>query len=587
MLVVQRAIRSYLSRQELFHLRRVETHRLKQVRHEALAATLGVRINEIVFAYPGEDSIVKGLVELTKKRLKHLCLEPGTHVIKESKKHKKKFGYKTLRIERSVAIIGAGRGITFVEGFGFEIAQCRDKQWWVDLPNKFQECSVVTLADMTIRKTESEGLSNCNGMFVHCLRIHFDQCGDNSVRIERAFGRLTDCQITQSEYNGVKCSGGGILELAGQETKIENNGTGNDPTHSILTGKNPCPRYYGLNAQAESYIHLLSPLTKEISINNNHCQKVLDKSLKKEQISGNIALYKAWLKERNGLFPPQNYTTSSPGVSYGDDYTYLYEQAFFGTIETLNPSYKNHFLDSVVYNVKSNGALSVPPGLGSINCGMEQAIARGINHIHLEAGTHIVADRLVKIEQPITISGAGRGVTFVTGAGFNIGGNNKEIACLKDMTIHKTRSSALRVYTGMFIHCIRIHFDQCCTLGTNNDDCISLYNKGKGRLTNCQITGSGWNGIQSCTGKTILQIEGEETKIENNATGVAPCRKEKSLNCFALAFGKKYNDSSDCIVQILSPLTKEGIVINNQGGGNWCEEDVDKIQTVDGFSESL
>ena len=117
-----------------------------------------------------KDALSKGITDI--------FLEPGVHTLT-----------KRLIITKEVTISGAGRGITFVQGYGFEIKGEKGKK--------------CTLMDITVQKTKGNGLYGDGGMSFDCLRMHFDQCGNNGVYASNTKGRLTNCQITQSKYSGV------------------------------------------------------------------------------------------------------------------------------------------------------------------------------------------------------------------------------------------------------------------------------------------------------------------------------------------------------------------------------------------------
>ena len=65
--------------------------------------------------------------------------------------------------------------------------------------------------------------------------------------------------ITQCESSGICCSGNALIELEGDQTKVDGNVTSGDSYD------------YGLNTwNSSSTIHLLFPLTKESVSTNNH-----------------------------------------------------------------------------------------------------------------------------------------------------------------------------------------------------------------------------------------------------------------------------------------------------------------------------
>jgi hypothetical protein len=206
------------------------------------------------------------------------------------------------------------------------------------------------------------------------------------------------------------------------------------------------------------------------------------------------------------------------------------------------------------------GAYSISPGTDLIKSGMKDALSKGIKEIFLEPGVHILTKKLiiVNITEEVTISGAGRGITFVQGWGFKIKGKKGKKCTLMDITVQKTKKSGLFGNERMSFDCFRMHFDQC-TWGVDASNT-------KGRLTNCQITQSKKSGVASRKNSTI-EIKGEETMIEKNNTS-------GHSGCYGLAA------SSSSFIHILSPLTKESISKNNQNG-NYGGSGT--IQTVNSF----
>ena len=192
---------------------------------------------------------------------------------------------------------------------------------------------------------------------------------------------------------------------------------------------------------------------------------------------------------------------------------------------------------------------------------MEDALSKGIKEIFLEPGIHTLTKNYVTITEEVTISGAGRGITFVQGGGFRIEGEKGKKCTFMDITVQKTKYGGLFGWCGMSFDCLRMHFDQC------GDNGVYASNT-KGRLTNCQITQSKYSGVRSKSYSTI-DIEGEETMIEkNNTSGDSDC------------YGLRAHDSSSSFIHILSPLTKESISQNNQNG-NYNSDGT--IQTVNSF----
>ena len=153
---------------------------------------------------------------------------------------------KMLSIEHPINIIGAGRDQTFVKGYGF----------WIK--GEKEEGKNVVLKDMTISETSESGVVGMYGLSWLCDSLTITQCG-NGVVANNTKGRLINCVITKCEKSGIYCNSNALIELEGDQTKVDGNVTSGDSD------------YYGLETfSTSSRIHLLFPLTKESVSTNNY-----------------------------------------------------------------------------------------------------------------------------------------------------------------------------------------------------------------------------------------------------------------------------------------------------------------------------
>ncbi len=93
---------------------------------------------------------------------------------------------------------------------------------------------------------------------------------------------------------------------------------------------------------------------------------------------------------------------------------------------------------------------------------------------------------------------------------------------------------------------------------------------GVGTCTNVEVRRCGGSGVLASRGASITLI-GAKTTVHHN------CTDEESWN-----YGLKVYGSSSTI-QLVSPLTKEQVSLDNGGGGNWGAEngaDIDQIKTI-------
>jgi hypothetical protein len=111
---------------------------------------------------------------------------------------------------------------------------------------------------MTMKGSSDFGLYANNGLCFLCTRMTFTQCG-SGVFAKNTKGRLINCAITQCGWSGIFCRINALIELEGDQTKVDGN---------VTDGYSSS---YGLSTyDRSSIIHLLFPLTKESVSTNNH-----------------------------------------------------------------------------------------------------------------------------------------------------------------------------------------------------------------------------------------------------------------------------------------------------------------------------
>jgi hypothetical protein len=155
-----------------------------------------------------------------------------------------------VNINYPLMMIGAGRNKTFLDGYRLRIGGTKE------------EGKEVVVQDMTSSGAYN-GMSASNGLSFLCKDMTFTQCGQNGVYAENTKGRFINCVITQCGDSGIFCSKNALIEVEGDQTKVDGNGT---------SGWSGDSRFYGLETwDTSSIIHLLFPLTKEsVSTNNYH-----------------------------------------------------------------------------------------------------------------------------------------------------------------------------------------------------------------------------------------------------------------------------------------------------------------------------
>jgi hypothetical protein len=102
---------------------------------------------------------------------------------------------------------------------------------------------------------------------------------------------------------------------------------------------------------------------------------------------------------------------------------------------------------------------------------------------------------------------------------------------------------------------------------------VTAYGTGVvGRCTNVEVRQCGLSGVKADNGASITLI-GTKTTVHHN------CTKGWSIHYGLNVYG------SSSTIQLVSPLTKEQVSIDNGGGGNWGASgpggDINRIQTID------
>jgi len=153
----------------------------------------------------------------------------------------------TIVIRYAMKIIGAGRDKTFIRGDGFCIGGTKE------------EGKNAVMKEMTLQKVSGYGLWGDGGLSFLCDSMTFTQCGSHGVYAVKTKGRLINCVITQCKQSGIYSGTNALIELEGDQTKVDGN----------VTSENSY-QYGLLTLSTSSRIHLLFPLTKKSVSTNNH-----------------------------------------------------------------------------------------------------------------------------------------------------------------------------------------------------------------------------------------------------------------------------------------------------------------------------
>ena len=155
------------------------------------------------------------------------------------------------------------------------------------------------------------------------------------------------------------------------------------------------------------------------------------------------------------------------------------------------------------------------------------------------------------MKKPLSIYGAGCGKTTLVEVGLKITGSKSNgTVVIQDLSIQGGTEVGLYAYCGMDLIVRRCKVEKF-QYG------VSAYNAHIS-CEDVQVVGCGYSGVLAQNSGTV-KLSGENTRIEGNVT--SGDSNHYGLHTYA------YNASSK--IQIVTPLTKDTISINNGGGGNW------------------
>ena len=187
--------------------------------------------------------------------------------------------------------------------------------------------------------------------------------------------------------------------------------------------------------------------------------------------------------------------------------------------------------------------------------------AGGMTCLVLAKAKYTYSGETLTLPKPIKICGQGIGETILDGFGLNITGITPSHRALsingsvviEDLSIQGGTLYGLCAYHGMDLIVRRCKVEKFQRGGLNAENAhISC--------EDVQVVGCTYSGVFAYNSGTV-KLSGENTRIEGNACGGGNGGR-------SFDYGLEAHDSSSKI-QIVTPLTKDTISINNGGGGNW------------------
>jgi hypothetical protein len=173
------------------------------------------------------------------------------------------------------------------------------------------------------------------------------------------------------------------------------------------------------------------------------------------------------------------------------------------------------------------------------------------NTLEINSAMHIVGRPDVPKEKIVVVGG----IYFKKG----IQGN----CHLQHQTLRQAKKSGVWGRSSLTMEDVLVEQCGCSGVVANGTGVV-------GRCTNMEVRHCGWSGVKADNGASITLI-GAKTTVHHN------CTKGDSND-----YGLKVFFSSSSTIQLVSPLTKEQVAIDNSGGGNWGVQyaGINQIKTI-------
>ena len=170
--------------------------------------------------------------------------------------------------------------------------------------------------------------------------------------------------------------------------------------------------------------------------------------------------------------------------------------------------------------------------------------------LFIEEGEHREGGDYIRMKKPLSMYGAGCGLTTLVGVGLVILGNKSDgIVEIQDLTIKGGEWNGLCASYGMKVIMRGCTIEECGRHGVYAQEADIT-------CDDLQVIGCGLSGVYA-DGNATITLSGQGTSIQGNVT------KGNSRDYGLDAY---YYSST---ILFVHPLTKEQISTNNGGGGNW------------------
>jgi len=340
-------------------------------------------------------------------------------------------------------------------------------------------------------------------------------------------GRCTNIEVRKCGWSGVVARRGALITLVGDETTVHHNCTKNETSE------------YGLKVDSSSTIQLVLPLTKEqVSIKNGNWGSGGGggriETITNAEFTEVLEQEAAIASQMDTLTKLIKATTNTSLTVNMPEDSNLNE--FVKAVHLVNMD--NHFTtDKTITIVVGEGKHQIDG-----------------DYLDIYSAMNIVGDPRVPKSEIVVVGG----IMFDKGIPKN--------CHLQHLTLSQAKGRGVLGWTSFTMQDVLV--EQCGYEGVWADGYGVV-----GRCTNVEVRQCGASGVVASSGASITLI-GAKTTVHDNCT-------KGELD----EYGLKVYYSSSSTIQLVLPLTKERVSINNDGGGNWGAEDDADINQIKTISE--
>jgi hypothetical protein len=424
------------------------------------------------------------------------------------------------------------------------------------------------LQHLALRQAKDSGVFGWSSFTMQDVLV--EQCRRSGVCAygTGVVGRCTNVEVRECGQSGVRAASDASITLVGAQTTVHHNCTVVPQTRVHFNCTTGASNQYGLQVYgSSSTIQLVSPLTKEqVSLDNGGGGNWGAEEGGDIHHIKTIAAVVALANEtKSNSSTPRDILQTLP--------KFMKQQilAFFGYKDYTLSGRTCQYLKRLWTEAVQQGKL---PLFVPVDCNtLKAAVGRvhgddRLTTIVVGKGEHHIDGDCLKIPSAMNIVGdpgvAKEKIVVVGGIRFKAGipGN----CHLQNLTLRQ--AEAYGVYGESSFTMDDVLVEQC--------DFNGVWASGTGvvgRCTNVEVRQCGWSGVVAYDGASITLI-GAKTTVHHN------CTAGRSID-----YGLKVCGSYSSTIQLVSPLTKQQVSLDNGGGGNWGAKDGGDIYQIKTISQ--